>query len=327
MSTQRISIITPSFNQASFIAQTIDSVLSQNYPNLEYIIIDGGSTDASVDIIKKHEKHLAYWISEKDRGQSHAINKGLARATGDIVNWLNSDDYYEPEALFKVAEAFSNSTINAAAFRSRIIKDGKEVRISHGTDLHDSLEKTLGLARIDQPETFFRRAAFMKVGLLNERLHYLMDREWWMRYMLTFGIQNIKKYDDVIVNFRLHDSSKTVSQAMGFERESASLFCLLAQKNGFESDGEFIRKEWQLTDQDLICNCNFAVEPNIVGCAMVHYFLQEVDKNYYFFNWRRARSILHYLATKSLPREMINATQILRAKMLIPQLLIKAFRR
>src|SRR5215831_1246876 len=103
----RISVITPSFNQQRFIEQTIRSVLLQKYPNLEYIIIDGGSTDGSIDIIKKYEPHLTYWESQRDRGQSHAINKGFARATGEILCWLNSDDYYLSGALHTVAKALS----------------------------------------------------------------------------------------------------------------------------------------------------------------------------------------------------------------------------
>src|SRR6056297_3391010 len=111
----KISIVTPSFNQGKFLEKTIKSVIDQNYPHLEYIIIDGGSTDSSLNIIKKYEKHLDYWISEPDRGQSHAINKGLNYCSGQIFNWINSDDYLEPGALFKVAEAW-NQEPNAAAW-------------------------------------------------------------------------------------------------------------------------------------------------------------------------------------------------------------------
>src|ERR1051326_2842776 len=106
MTLPRITVITPSFNQAEFLAQTITSVLGQKYPNIEYMVIDGGSTDGSVDIIRRYEKDLAYWVSEKDRGQTHAINKGLRRATGEIIAYLNSDDYYLPSAFDRVAAHF-----------------------------------------------------------------------------------------------------------------------------------------------------------------------------------------------------------------------------
>ena len=110
-----ISIITPSYNQGQFIEQTINSVLDQNYPNLQYIIIDGGSTDDTVSIIKKYEHHLTYWVSEKDTGQASAINKGLQHCTGEIFNWLNSDDYLQPGALQKIANAFSEKTVDLVA--------------------------------------------------------------------------------------------------------------------------------------------------------------------------------------------------------------------
>ena len=118
----RISIITPTLNQAGFIDQTISSVLGQGYPDLEYIIIDGGSTDGTVDLIRKHERHLAYWVSEKDAGQSNAINKGLKRATGDIIAYINSDDYYLDGAFKRVADAYrENPDIDLWYGRCRIV--------------------------------------------------------------------------------------------------------------------------------------------------------------------------------------------------------------
>ena len=166
----KFSIITPSFNQGSFLEQTIDSVLSQGV-DVEYFIIDGGSNDNSIEVIKKYQKHLAYWISEPDRGQSNAINKGLKRATGDIANWLNSDDYLQPNALKIIGEYFSNPQINVVAGRSNIIQEARIIRQSRGTDLYDNnLPKTLGWARIDQPETYFRKKVFDQLGF---NMYYL----------------------------------------------------------------------------------------------------------------------------------------------------------
>ena len=119
----RISLITPSFNQGEYLEQTIDSVLSQNYPNVEYIIMDGGSTDNSVQIIKKHEKHLKYWVSEPDKGQSDAINKGLKLVTGDVFNWLCSDDYLENGALKLIGERFNEGGIDFISGNIQVIED------------------------------------------------------------------------------------------------------------------------------------------------------------------------------------------------------------
>ncbi len=225
---KKISIITPSFNQGQYIEQTIDSVLSQQYPNLEYIIIDGGSTDNSVEIIKKFQKHLHFWISEKDNGQSAAINKGIQKASGDIINWLNSDDYYEPNALHKVNQYFEDDTTLVVGGRSNIWKENKIIKQSGGTDLYTTPEKTIGWARIDQPETFFRKSAIDQIGLLNEQLHYVMDREWWMRFLFCFGLNSIRKVDDILVNFRIHENSKTYSGSDDFTNETMSVFYTLA---------------------------------------------------------------------------------------------------
>lgn len=226
---QKISIITPSFNQGQFLEQTIDSVLSQNYPNLEYIIIDGASTDNSVEIIKKYEKHLHFWTSEKDNGQSDAINKGLKYASGEIINWLNSDDYYEQDSLKKVAHYFEDENTLVVAGKSNIWKNIKICKQSTGTDIYNSVEKTIGFARIDQPETFFSKKAIDKMGFLNANLHYVMDREWWIRYLLIFGLDSIKKTNDILVNFRIHDNSKTNNFQEAFMQENLNVYYTIAK--------------------------------------------------------------------------------------------------
>ncbi len=224
-----ISIVTPSYNQGHFLEQTIDSVLSQQYPHLEYIIIDGGSTDNSAEIIKKYEKHLHYWVSESDGGQSHAINKGLRVARGEVFNWLNSDDFYQPGTLQKVGAAFQNKATNVFAGRSRIFFPDGDAYTSRGTDVYsDNLAKTIGLARIDQPETFFRKTCIDEIGGVNEHLHYLMDRDMWIRFVLRFGLKGIEQQDEILVNFRMHENSKTIAQAGEFNVERANYYYSIA---------------------------------------------------------------------------------------------------
>lgn len=259
----KISIVTPSYNQGEYIEETILSVINQNYPNLEYIIIDGGSTDNTIDIIKKYEKHITYWVSEPDRGQSHAINKGLEKCTGDVFNWLNSDDYYEPEALFKVGEAFTNSDTYVLAGRERRINEqGQEVGISRGTTIMSDLSETIGKCHIDQPSTFFRLSTLKPLLPLDDTFHYLMDGEMWLRYLLYWGQDQVEKTDTVLVNFRLHESSKTVSSYRKFQID----------KNTFENN---------LVE-------NFAIEESIKSVLLSRKargftkkleIKQEVDKN------------------------------------------------
>ncbi len=232
----RISIVTPSFNQAAFLEQTIDSVLSQGYSDVEYVIIDGGSTDGSTEIIKKHEKHLKYWISEPDRGQSHAINKGLKFCTGDVFNWINSDDYLEPGGLKTIAKVFENPELNVFVGRSNIVREGKIIRQSRGTDVYPgNLPKTIGQARIDQPEHWWRKSVIDKIGLLNENLHFIMDRDWWIRYLLMYGLEGVEKSNVVLANFRLHGQSKTVGSKESFSEERNAYFYSLAEHYGLEA--------------------------------------------------------------------------------------------
>jgi len=224
MNRPKLSIITPSFNQGQYLTQTIRSVLEQNYPNLEYLVLDGGSKDESVSIIQAHESKITYWVSEKDKGQSDAINKGFKIISGDVVNWLNSDDYYEEGSLHHVAEQFQTPSVTCYLGTSHIFGGSKEY-FSHGTDIYvNNLAKTIGWARIDQPETFFRKYVIDEIGLLNESLHFVMDKDLWIRYLCKYGLSGIKKDKQLLVHFRHHGESKTISLKEKFEIETISLY-------------------------------------------------------------------------------------------------------
>lgn len=212
-----ISIVTPSFNQGQFLEETINSILDQKYPHLEYIIIDGGSTDHSVEIIKKYCSHIKYWVSEKDSGQAQAINKGLQHCTGEIFNWLNSDDYLQPGALQKIADGFNDPAISLVA--------GKVNNFSiHESEIVANQHlSAAGLMRWDrgvqfvQPGVWMRLKYFIDCGGVNEQFHYAFDWDMMVRYLSLFP--GVKYLDDVLVNFRLHDESKTVSAFDKFTKE------------------------------------------------------------------------------------------------------------
>ncbi len=295
---KKISIITPSYNQGSYLEQTIDSVLSQKYNHLEYIIIDGGSTDNSIEIIKKYEKHLTYWISERDNGQSDAINKGLKIANGDVVNWLNSDDWYTENTLNKVAVAFENDNTNVFCGRSRIVENGIEIRQNKGTDLYNSIEKTIGFARIDQPETFFRKSCIDTIGYLNPNFHYVMDRDWWIRFLLYFGLNGIQKTNDILVNFRSHPTSKTNSFLDKFDTEAHNLYYTIATQHQLP-EAKTLEEIWQTA---LVKDSNYKSTLSITTLqkAMHNYFLQMALIAYAKDDYISAKKIIPHINTKML---------------------------
>ena len=205
----KISIVTPSYNQAQFLERTILSVLNQNYPNLEYIIIDGGSTDGSVEIIKKYEKYLAYWVSEKDRGQSHALNKGFERATGIIFAYLNSDDIYLPNTLKIVASKFKENHYDILYGHAYIIDENDNI-VTLAVALPFVLrEYFYGVFSIPQQSSFWRADVFFNVGGFNIENHTCMDGEFFVKAAtLSF---KFKCVDVVFSCFRIHKDSKTGS--------------------------------------------------------------------------------------------------------------------
>jgi GT2 family glycosyltransferase len=204
----RISIVTPSYNQGRFIEETIRSVLLQGYPDLEYIITDGGSQDQSIEIIQKYEHWLSYWVSERDRGQSHAINKGFHWSTGVILGWLNSDDVLLPGALATVA-AFLPRPNEPVLIAGRA--EIRDVSVTRTLSVYDRLPQTFSdtfslEASFPQPSVFFTREALKLAGFLREDLHYSMDFELWLRMTRHVPIALIEQR---LSWMRQHEDAKT----------------------------------------------------------------------------------------------------------------------
>jgi glycosyltransferase involved in cell wall biosynthesis len=208
----RITVVTPSYNQAQYLEETIRSVLLQGYPNLEYMVIDGGSADGSAAVIEKYAPWLSFWVSERDRGQSHAINKGFDRATGDLVGWINSDDLLEPDALARVAAA------HRAAPDALLLGDVVDFDDSGWSRLFRQRNVTLaGLlapwgagTAWHQPGIYVPLALHRRVGPLDEGLRYTFDQDWMCRLLARAPVAYLGV---PVARFRRHPASKTVGEA------------------------------------------------------------------------------------------------------------------
>ncbi|WKN44448.1 glycosyltransferase family 2 protein [Tunicatimonas pelagia] len=222
----KISIVTPSYNQGQYIEETILSVINQNYPNLEYIIIDGGSTDNTVEIIKNYEKHITYWVSEPDQGQSHAINKGFKKSTGDILGWINSDDYYTSDTFSTIVDIIQPKQLmllyGNASYYFQDTDSFKEVDVV-ARNRKKILPFDLGFI---QPATFWTKWLWEEVGELNEELHYAFDLDWYLRG-LNKG-KHISTSRELAI-YRIHGDHKTSNG--GEEREKEILTSI--DKNGY----------------------------------------------------------------------------------------------
>ena len=208
-----ISIVTPSFNQGEFLAETLDSVLGQNYGNLQYIVMDGGSTDASPEIIRRSERRLAYWQSAPDRGQADAINRGFEKATGTILGWLNSDDLYLSDTLSSVATILGDSTNDAVVLYGgcELFHDGSRRRDVRPSVPFDELRlQTADF--LDQPSVFFTRTAWERVGPLDGSLHYAFDWDWFLR---AAKFCRFIRCDHVLSRYRIHRKHKTGTGGLG----------------------------------------------------------------------------------------------------------------
>jgi len=212
-----VSIITPSFNQSPFLERTIHSVLEQDYRDIEYFVVDGGSTDGSLDIIHRYANRLAWWVSEKDKGQSEAINKGFAHAQGEIVAWLNSDDYYLPGTVSSVVREFEMHPQAMMLYGNMLAVDENDRTINTLKYRQLSLVDLLCFQIIGQPAVFIRRSALEKAGGLDLNLHCLLDHQLWIRIAEQGEIVHV---NETWAAARYHAGAKNRARAAEFGREA-----------------------------------------------------------------------------------------------------------
>ena len=212
-----ISIVTPSYNQARYIEQTIRSVLEQGYPSLEYLVIDGGSSDGSQEIIKKYADKLSGWVSEKDRGQADAINKGLTRTGGEIVAWLNSDDYYLPGAVSRAVQAFQQHPEAGLVYGNVLSVDGQGKAFNLQTFRPYTLEDLMTFQIISQPAVFMRRSILEQAGLLDLSYQLLLDHQLWLRLARLAPMIYLP---ETLAAARYHAQAKNLARTADFGKEA-----------------------------------------------------------------------------------------------------------
>ena len=204
-----VSIVTPSYNQAPYLESTIRSVLEQDYPNLEYIIADGGSTDGSVDIIRRYSDRLAWWVSEKDHGQTDAINKGFSHANGNILAWLNSDDIYEPHAISEAVEYLqARPEVGLVYGDANFIDENGHIIGRFRAAQTDYRRLRQGYVHIPQQAAFWRGDLWKQVGPLDPSFYFAMDYDLWVRLAALAPVQYTPR---LWANFRLHAQGKTIA--------------------------------------------------------------------------------------------------------------------
>ncbi|MEN4042832.1 MAG: glycosyltransferase [Anaerolineaceae bacterium] len=212
-----VSIITPSYQQAAYLEQTIRSVLEQDYPYIEYMVIDGGSRDGSAEIIRSYAGRLAYWVSERDSGQAEAINKGIRRATGEYVAWINSDDYYLPGAVRRAVEVLEAQPELGFVYGDVLAVDGAGRSINRMCYGDWGLDGLLCFRMIGQPSVFMRRSALEAAGLLREEMGYLLDHDLWLRLAARAPVKYVPELWSAA---RYHAAAKNIAQTERFCQEA-----------------------------------------------------------------------------------------------------------
>ncbi len=239
-----ISLVTPSLNQGKFIRATIESVLSQDYPDLEYFVQDGGSTDGTLDVLRSYAGRVPF-VSEKDAGQADAINRGLARATGEVLGYLNSDDILEPGALTAVGEAFAADPDLVFVWGRAQYLDEAGATVSPYLARPDAIDRLADACFIAQPAAFFRRRVWEEIGPFDASLHHTMDYDYWLRLAARYPKERARFLDQELAGCRMHADAKTVA---GWTRALDEIMDLVKRRTGRVSLWWCVAKWDHLTD-------------------------------------------------------------------------------
>ena len=316
MNFPKISIVIPSYNQGQFLEETILSVVNQQYPNLELFVVDGGSNDSSVDIIKRYESHITWWVSEKDNGQSDAINKGFAKATGEIISWLCSDDLYTPGTLHKVAAHFSKHDDRVGLIYGGIttFKDGVDLKTNWGYK-NSSVERYLAGMAFSQPAAFYKKKYLDKIGgRVKDQLHYGMDFDLFSRLALVCDFAPV---DDIFAKYRLHYQSKSVSQSDRFMADWNKTFVNLCNNLGWNSLNDKLRSTGVVDESVFDWHYQFSFTPDkkiiekVDTGKLLFYHLCYVLKDLYWNAHRpEARRLLAWLKKNYSVTQLKNEEKI-----------------
>ena len=226
-----VTIVTPCLNHVRFVEATMQSVLMQDYPNIEYLVVDGGSTDGSLDVVRRHANRIAWWTSEPDAGQAAAINKGLRRSRGEIVAWLNSDDlYYRPDVVSRAVAALRASPAVGMVYADGVMVDEGGLLLDWHRYRRYDLIDLLSFEVLLQPTVFLRRAVVEQAGYLDESLSLILDHALWIRAAALGPLQHVP---EVWAVERTHPSAKTIALAQDFVEEARELLARLAGESSF----------------------------------------------------------------------------------------------
>ena len=333
MNFPKISIVIPSYNQGQYLEETILSVVDQQYPNLELFVVDGGSNDNSVDIIKKYEQYITWWVSEKDKGQSDAINKGLKKATGEIITWINSDDLLMPGSLHKVASHFSDLPDSTGLIHGGVIVFDKNREVeTRFTYLPPCLESYLSGMAFSQPSAFFRKKYLDVVGFLDNDLHYGMDYDLFMRLSLVCNFHPVR---DVFSRYRLHDQSKSVAENYKFMGDWKRIFVSLCRNLSWQGEFELLKKTGLYTNE-LAYKRSFSFKPEETIISSVNskkatcFHLGHVVRDLYWSARNKEAKDLMKIMQQNFPQNWINEDTRLSAivaKLRLPAYAISLLRK